>query len=118
MLVINLLKEIAKQFAGLNPTVSMCYHMDDGDLNLCNVLRYEIPLKPQRFKTCPKEKAQGMYEELFINIKEKKVKCVYVDEMYFVPVLFTTGIIFGKDLNVILQSYYLREISYEIKRLK
>jgi hypothetical protein len=120
MLILDFLKELADIYATLNPTISLCYHMSDKELFLGNVYgkhSQRIEVEDYNYKPVDSEKA---FAEMILawTDKGKKVKCIYVNGMYFMPGSIDDAIIFGKDLSVITKdSWMIEGVTYEIVRL-
>lgn len=121
--IISFFKELASTYASLNPSLSMCYHMTDNEMYLGGVFgNIGIQLKGDySFEGILNEipmKRDPLFEELIINWDEKKVKCFFVDGMYFLPGKCDNAIIFGKDLHTVTaNSWMIQQVNYKIIRL-
>ena len=118
MLILNFLKELASLYGDLNPTVSLCYHLSDHDLYAGNLFeKTNIFLERITFSQAPatNQEKKDAFKELIIDFEQKKLKCVHIDGMYFMPGSCDQAIIFGKDLETTLKDTWLiKKADYEI----
>ena len=122
MKIIDFLRVLALEFASLNVNVTMCYHMHDDEWLIGNIMgKNSLRIYKDKHTQKPVDH-RNAFKELIINFTEKeitKVKCIYVDGMYFMPGNCDEAIIFGKDLNILLNDSWQTKNcnNYELIRL-
>lgn len=125
MLILNFLKELALRNKELNPTISMCYHMSDEELYIGNLygdghgMRLHDATIRNTIK-CPDNYTEAFAELFFAteSTEPRKVKCLHVDGMYFIPGGCDEAIIWAKDLEILIKNNWMIEgVTYEVIKL-
>lgn len=120
--IISFFKELASTYAELNPSLSMCYHMEDKEMYLGNCFGEGggVIMRTKEFEKLPEDKTErhSQFKELIIDWETKKVKCFFVDGMYFIPGKMDDAVIFGKDILVVVKdAWMIKGVGYEITKL-
>lgn len=119
MLMLDFFKYLAESYKELNPTVSMCYHGHDNEFFIDGILEgHSMSLHKaygQEIGNKTTVNYDEAFEELFLERTSYKVKCIHLQGMYFIPSNCDEGIIFAKNLQVLLKNkWMIKNVEYEL----
>lgn len=116
----DLLNDLARGYANLNETLSMCYLVGSNEMFIENMIVGEnLYLKRMIFDSCYKANRTG--ESLIDAQKElilagEEVICIQLGGIYFAPAT-SDGILFSKDLELLRKSKWaIKGVNYQIEK--